>query len=152
MADQTLPPQPPDPPYYSPPPVPEQPKRRLSGSLVAAIVGGALLLIVVTIVVTVMVLNPATTSGTKPPTKPVGKSVQAAQLCQQAVLDRLKSPATASFSNVTAELFNQTYTVKGSVDSQNSFGGLARSDWSCEIFAGGDGLATPNITSMEQRG
>jgi hypothetical protein len=151
MAEQTLPPpHRPGPPYYASVPEPEQPRSRPSGLFVAAIVGGALLLVVVTVVVTVMLVNPSTTSGPTG-TRPVGKAAQAAELCQQAVLDRLKSPATASFSNVTTELVSEVYYVKGSVDSENGFGATMRSDWSCDIFAGGSGLATPNVYRLQQR-
>lgn len=58
--------------------------------------------------------------------------------CQEFVKNRLKSPGTAKFSNETATS-GDTWTVTGSVDSQNTFGGVVRNTYNCRtIFSGDD--------------
>ena len=50
------------------------------------------------------------------------------------VTEKLKSPSTAEFgfANVT-DLGNDEYEVTSYVDSQNSFGGIVRTDYSCKV-------------------
>ncbi len=50
------------------------------------------------------------------------------------VVEKLKAPATAEFGDITAiQLGDGTWAVSGSVDSQNSFGALIRSQFDCSI-------------------
>jgi hypothetical protein len=59
-------------------------------------------------------------------------SAGAQDACQDRVKDLLKSPATAKFSDVAAVPQGAgTWRVTGSVDSENSFGALLRSSFSC---------------------
>lgn len=52
--------------------------------------------------------------------------------CQDAVLDDLKAPATAQFSDVDATLSgNDEYSVTGAVDAENGFGALIRNSFAC---------------------
>lgn len=64
----------------------------------------------------------------------------AANACEGLVRDQLKSPATAQFTvepyGVGGPDNNLQGTVRGTVDSQNGFGALVRSDWICSIAAG----------------
>ena len=62
-------------------------------------------------------------------------------LCLQRIADQLKAPATAQFSPRThsGEVVNGHYLFSGTVDSENSFGALLRSDWSCDILWTGSG-------------
>jgi hypothetical protein len=56
--------------------------------------------------------------------------------CTQQVTDRLKAPATAKFSARDSDHEGQNgglYLFTGTVDSENGFGALIRSDWSCQI-------------------
>lgn len=62
------------------------------------------------------------------------------ELCEAAVANHLKAPATARFQafewvQALPEVDQQEpaawYHVRGWVDSENSFGALIRSDWSC---------------------
>ena len=60
------------------------------------------------------------------------------------VKDRLKSPSTAEFpgtyekKNHVTDLGNGIYLINSWVDSQNGFGAIIRSHWSCRIsFVGG---------------
>lgn len=57
---------------------------------------------------------------------------------EQFVPARLKAPATAKFSGVSVSGSGGTYAVTGSVDSQNSFGALIRSTFSCTVHSSGD--------------
>jgi len=64
----------------------------------------------------------------------------ATRACQEKfVPDRLKAPATAKFSNVTTTATAAGgYTVVGSVDSENGFGALIRSTFTCSVHSSGD--------------
>jgi hypothetical protein len=56
---------------------------------------------------------------------------------RQFVEKRLKSPSTADFSSETQnnvkKVNDSTFVVTGYVDSQNSFGALIRTNYSCKI-------------------
>lgn len=63
----------------------------------------------------------------------------AKRACQERFIpDRLKAPATAKYADVTVSVAAEEYTVAGSVDSQNSFGALVRSSFTCVIHSSGD--------------
>lgn len=67
-------------------------------------------------------------------------------MCQDFVKNRLRSPGSAKFPGVmdgepkVSSLGSGRYSVRSYVDSENGFGALLRSDWSCEIrkVPGGD--------------
>lgn len=53
------------------------------------------------------------------------------------IKDRLKSPATAEFGGGVEGVMQSndtTFTVIGTVDSQNSFGAILRSNYSCKVI------------------
>lgn len=54
-------------------------------------------------------------------------------MCQQFVKDKLKSPSSAKFSNQVASGAGTSWTSSGTVDSQNSFGAMVRSRYSCTL-------------------
>jgi hypothetical protein len=59
-------------------------------------------------------------------------------MCEGFVKDRLKSPSSAEFdTSFTGS--GPTYTVTGTVDSQNSFGAMVRNEFSCTVRHDGDG-------------
>lgn len=62
--------------------------------------------------------------------------------CRNAVLEILKSPASAKFSKPTGTSYNLQggfYTTAGTVDSANSYGALLRRDYICfSVFEGND--------------
>ncbi len=60
----------------------------------------------------------------------------AMEVCRQFVQNHLKSPSTADFSNESASGYGSTWTVTGSVDSQNSFGGVVRNNYLCKAHSG----------------
>jgi len=74
-----------------------------------------------------LVVNPATDSSRQP-----------IRACEAWVLDQLVSPASAKFSS--EQWFDtDNPEVVGDVDSQNSFGALLRSSFSCSMVHGADG-------------
>jgi hypothetical protein len=63
----------------------------------------------------------------------------AKRACQEKFIPpRLKAPATAKFSEVTATQNGTSYAVAGQVDSQNAFGALVRAQFSCVMHPSGD--------------
>lgn len=62
---------------------------------------------------------------------------QALVMSESFVKDNLKSPSTAEFSsdfnNDVTQLNDSTFEVKSWVDSQNGFGAMLRSNYSCKI-------------------
>ena len=69
-------------------------------------------------------------------------------MCRQFVEDRLKSPATADFTDETVTtLSGDRFRVTGLVDSQNSFGALVRSNFSCAMRYDGEERWT--LTSID---
>lgn len=64
---------------------------------------------------------------------------RASTACHDHVEDRLKSPATAEFSDERAvDHADGSFTAYGTVDSENGFGALVRNDYMCEVVKRGD--------------
>jgi len=89
------------------------------------------------------------TSG--PPTTTGPDPVGAYVVCQQFVEDRLKAPVTAEFggpySQVTKSLGGGRFVVDTYVDSQNSFGAMIRTEFSCTVQnTGGDNWHLESLT------
>ncbi|MCL1870998.1 MAG: hypothetical protein FWF90_11375 [Promicromonosporaceae bacterium] len=58
---------------------------------------------------------------------------EARTVCEGWVKDQLKAPATAHFVDGSSTGSAGTYSISGSVDAENSFGALIRTDWTCTI-------------------
>ena len=56
---------------------------------------------------------------------------EAEDICHQFVKERLKSPGTADFGDETTAQAGTEWTVTGSVDSENLFGGTVRNQFTC---------------------
>lgn len=54
-------------------------------------------------------------------------------MCQQFVKDKLKSPSSAKFSNQVASGAGSSWTSSGTVESQNSFGAMIQTRYSCTL-------------------
>ena len=65
--------------------------------------------------------------------------------CKDQVEARLKAPSTAKFSDVSVKGIGGEFTVTGSVDSENSFGAMIRSEFSCDVEVDGDLTTTSNV-------
>lgn len=56
--------------------------------------------------------------------------------CERAVESQLRSPSSAEFSGAPASTITQeddSYRVSGTVDSENGFGAMIRSEFTCEL-------------------
>jgi hypothetical protein len=80
--------------------------------------------------------------STDPDTEPTADDLKygAFDVCTQFVKDRLKSPGTAEFPNefeddgeVVTTNVGDVYTVQSHVDSQNTFGGVVQTAFTCEV-------------------
>lgn len=108
---------------------------------------GSLALLVVFVVAVVFVCVTAFISRSGDDSDP-DPGPDAERVCQDFVKKRLKAPATAKFSDVNhSGGVDGEYTVTGAVDSQNSFGALIRSDFTCTVKDDGDQwrLVTINV-------
>lgn len=64
---------------------------------------------------------------------------QAENVCYDAVLDELKAPSTADLVNISAYPDGDDHwIVNGSVDAENSFGAMLRSEFTCDLEQSGD--------------
>ena len=57
----------------------------------------------------------------------------AMDVCHQFIEDRLKAPSTADYVDEQVVQRGKTWTVTGSVDSENSFGAKVRSTFICQV-------------------
>lgn len=69
--------------------------------------------------------------------------VAAWAMSREFVKDRLKAPSVAQFASYTQSSVSEyptgNFTVKSYVDSQNSFGAMLRSDYTCKLrYEGND--------------
>lgn len=70
------------------------------------------------------------------PTEPVYDKVSAYTYCQIEVKKNLKSPDSARFSDMTASGSGGTWTARGTVRSENSFGAMVPATFECSIIEG----------------
>ena len=77
-----------------------------------------------------------------------GDEFTAASMCERFVADHLKSPSTAEFDS-TATGGGDTWTVTGTVDSQNSFGAMVRNTYTCHLtYEGGDSWRLDSLSGL----
>lgn len=60
-------------------------------------------------------------------------NIEARIICEDFVKDRLKSPGTADFTDQSETGQYPTFTASGAVDSQNTFGGIVRNNYTCTV-------------------
>jgi hypothetical protein len=113
---------------------PEKPDRFAVGCLTTIIVAVAL--------VGLFVLVGSLISNV--PKQTDSERVHATKHCEEAVSGRLKAPATAQFNSQESESSPGVWTVVGTVDSENSFGALLRSEFQCTLTLTSDTKA--NLT------
>ena len=65
-------------------------------------------------------------------------SYEAIAQCEDLVTENLKAPSTAEFDS-SASGFG-TWTVTGTVDAENSFGAMLRSEFQCTVVVSGDSI------------
>lgn len=61
------------------------------------------------------------------------RGFEAEHYCKEFVKQRLKAPSTAKFQNTDHSGTGSTFTVTGTVDSNNSFGAQIRSPFTCVV-------------------
>jgi hypothetical protein len=69
-------------------------------------------------------------------TRPNGERVDeflAEVLCEGQIKDQLLAPASAKFGRATRVKNGNTWVITNTVDSQNAFGALIRSEWQCVL-------------------
>ncbi|ULJ69262.1 hypothetical protein MIS45_11070 [Wielerella bovis] len=83
----------------------------------------------------------STTSGTR------ANQILAQYACEDEVKKQLKAPASAQFSNWQYRYNDstKTHTLSGSVDSQNSYGAMLRSNFVCTAEYKGDGQFSTRV-------
>lgn len=116
-----------------------QPPRKKSR---APLIVGVAAIVVVAIALAVWLLKPPTLEEQR-----VDATDAAAAACQDAVKDQLKSPSTAEFSDQVITWDDTGAVIEGNVDSQNGFGAMVRSEWSCFLDIDLDNDAA--ITSVD---
>jgi hypothetical protein len=69
--------------------------------------------------------------------------------CQSSVESRLKAPSSADFGGqIATDDGGGSWTVEGSVDAQNSFGAMMRTDYTCTVdYNDGDVFVTDVTTN-----
>lgn len=81
-------------------------------------------------------------------------------VCTQFVKDRLRAPGTAEFPNQFEDDGEVTMTPRGGdewrvvshVDSENAFGGVVQSNFTCDVeHVGGDEWRLVNLDLVERR-
>lgn len=104
----------------------------------SALAGCVLILFIIGIVI----YSCSTDSGGSDSTEPDdgGGGSMAEVMCENFVTDRLKAPSTADFPGADSvdELGSDEYEVTASVDSENGFGAMIRTDYVCTIRYSGD--------------
>lgn len=68
----------------------------------------------------------------------VGGPETAKRMAKQAVERLLKAPASAQFGEASAARKGDSWLVVGTVDSQNGFGAMIRSEYLCDVQKAGD--------------
>lgn len=139
-------------------PTPEQDapvKKRLAfGDLCLLILLGLLVLVGLANILTVPpVATPVKggkpTASAVPTLARLASKTDASLMCQTFVQRRLRAPATAKFPPVTEDKVTKygpnTFMVSSYVDSQNGFGALIRSTYTCEMTVSGDSWTPVSI-------
>jgi hypothetical protein len=78
-----------------------------------------------------------------------GSASAAESACRSAVTDELRSPGTAKFSNEQATSEGDSWTVVGTVDSENGFGALLRSDYGCNLTYDGTSFTVDHVDGID---
>jgi len=84
---------------------------------------------------------------TRTATPDVGNGYVALALCQEVVRGQLKAPSSATFAKASESIMIESspgmWLVSSWVDSQNSFGAMMRTMWTCQIAYTGNGNWVP---------
>ena len=82
------------------------------------------------------------------------QKITALTAAQECVKERLKSPSSADFpwgTDCVSKVSENTYIINSYVDSQNSFGAMLRTNFSCQVTLNSDDTYTcDNVELLEQ--
>ena len=107
--------------------------------------GGCLGIIVVAAIVVVALLWGCSTIGSRDRANdPDTLRYEAIAGCEALVAEQLRSPATAQFDSTASG--GDSWTVRGTVDSDNAFGATVRTDFECLVTITGDRVRTVIIS------
>jgi hypothetical protein len=80
--------------------------------------------------------------------------ITALTAAQECVKERLKSPSSADFpwgSDCVTKISDNTYVINSYVDSQNSFGAMLRTNFTCQVtLNGNDTYTCDSVELLEQ--
>ena len=109
--------------------------------------GGVVALVLLGILFVTVVYSCATSASSSDDSE--DGSGMAEVMCEEFVTDRLKSPSSAEFAGADSvtPLGDDQYEVTASVDSQNGFGAMIRTEYVCTIQDSGDD--TWNLVSLD---
>ena len=113
---------------------------------------GCLLLIVIAVIIGVIVsLSGGDDGGSGgSPAEDKGDKIGAQVVCEDFVERQLKSPGSAEFSEEKVTGAHPEFTVKGAVDSENSFGALIRNNYTCTVtYKGNDNWNLVELTGLD---
>lgn len=127
---------------------PGMPTPKAEASRPAKIVMWCSLGILAALVIFIGINSMATGSGEDDPYDSNNKFEAIAQ-CEARIEPLLKAPATAEFK--TSASGSGTWSVTGTVDSENGFGATVRSDFECTVVMNSDNTATTTVEHLTQR-
>jgi len=70
--------------------------------------------------------------------------------CQEFVKEKLKAPSTAKFSNQTASGAGASWRSSGTVEAQNTFGGMVATPYSCTLTYNTDEESWRGVATLVQ--
>ena len=118
----------------------KKPKQKSGGCL-----PGCLIVFVIIVALGVGTSMCSSSPGAKEDRDRRNASIYAEIACKDAVKQRLKSPSSAKFHDVSAFRSAGHYKVTGSVDADNSFGASMRNSFSCDVKVVGDHTTASNV-------
>lgn len=102
---------------------------------------GVVMLFVMAVALCTVGIAAVTSRMEEPPTDPASadRSTDAEVMCEESINKRLKAPASAKYTHQNSRKNGAQYVVSGYVDSQNSFGAMVRTRFTCTVTDQGDG-------------
>lgn len=111
------------------------PPSKMSGSEKSTLGCLAFILAPIALIVIAIIIGGVWTAFNGSSTGP--NKYEAIRYCEDQIRDQLKAPSTAKFDSDSSDE-SSPFTVTGSVDAENSFGAMIRSDFQCTVTISGD--------------
>jgi hypothetical protein len=126
-------------------PVKQKLELTLFGRVLA--LAGAMAGIILLVVAFVMLTPAGDAGGGSSDRYDADNQYEAIAQCESRIERLLKAPATADFNSSASG--GGTWTVTGTVDSENSFGAQIRSTYQCTVVNNGNGTLTTTVDSLD---